>query len=105
MASLFSYDKKCYGDVMKTRENHIDCVEKEPGSLGITKVKLDRNVCIGISACIAMAPHAFPALDEEGKAIINDPLGTSDEELLSAAQSCPVKAIILEDEKGNIIYP
>jgi ferredoxin len=52
-----------------------------------------------------VAPNVFD-LDEEFKAIIIDPKGDSDEEILKAARLCPTTAIILEDEKtGKRIFP
>lgn len=69
------------------------------------KVKLLRDVCIGAASCVAVAPKAF-ALDDQGKVITVDTLAeVSDAQLLAAAQSCPVDAIIVEDENGNQIWP
>ncbi len=69
------------------------------------KVYVDRNICIGAATCIAVAPKTF-ALDDEAKAVILD---TADQEtietIIMAAQSCPVKAIIIEDEKGQRVFP
>lgn len=69
------------------------------------KVKLRRDICIGAASCVAMAPKAF-SLDNEGKvkeeATIND---VADDVILAAAQSCPVDAIVIEDENGNQIWP
>ena len=73
--------------------------------MGKYKVKILRDVCIGASTCIAVAPEAFE-LDEEQKAILKDAWkGVSDEELLEAARVCPVAAIIIEDAAGNQIFP
>lgn len=69
------------------------------------KVKVDRDLCIGAATCIAVATKAFN-LDTEAKAIILD---SADEEtkeaIIEAAKSCPTAAIIIEDEKGNRIFP
>jgi len=69
------------------------------------RVWVDRNLCIGAATCIAVAPNTF-ALDNEAKAII---LETSDQDtietIIDAAKSCPVAAVIIEDEKGNRIFP
>ena len=68
------------------------------------KVKVDRDLCIGVGNCVAFAPTVF-ALDEENKAIVLDPPSVDDDTLLEAAESCPENAIIIEDDKGNQLYP
>lgn len=77
------------------------------GPVGVRnmKVTVDRNLCIGAATCVAMASKTFE-LDEDAKAVI---LATSDEDtnetIIEAAKACPVAAIIIEDEKGNKIFP
>jgi len=69
------------------------------------KVRVVRDLCIGAASCVALAPLAFE-LDSEGKAIVKDTVSqTSDAELLESAKSCPVDAIIVEDESGMQIWP
>ncbi len=68
------------------------------------KVKVDRDLCIGVGNCVAFAPTVF-ALDEENKAIVLDPSSVDDNTLLEAAESCPENAIIIEDDEGNQLYP
>ena len=68
------------------------------------KVKVDRDLCIGVSNCVAMAPTVFK-LDEENKAIVLDSSSVDDDTLLEAAESCPEKAIIVEDNEGHQLYP
>jgi ferredoxin len=68
------------------------------------KVRVDRDLCIGVSNCVAVAPSVFQ-LDNENKAIVLDPSSVDDEMLMTAASSCPEKAIILEDDRGNQVYP
>ena len=81
---------------------------------------MDRNLCIGAAPCISTAPEIFK-LDEENKAVMkikgrNKGVNraerkelaadaVNDDILIAAAQSCPVKAIFLYDEKENQIYP
>lgn len=81
------------------------------------KVKVDRDLCIGAGSCVAVAPKTFE-LDNEGKAVILKKDGTknetsnfsayeeiddTEENILNAAKSCPVNAIIIVevDDKGN----
>lgn len=68
------------------------------------KVKVDRNLCIGAASCVVIAPKVFQ-LDSEAKAQVVDPNGADDETIIDAAKSCPVLAIILEDDEGNQIWP
>ena len=68
-------------------------------------VRVDRDLCIGAATCIAIAAKTF-ALDEEAKAVILESADEEDiETIIEAAKGCPVAAIIIEDEKGNRIYP
>jgi len=70
----------------------------------IGKIEIDRDACIGAAPCVTLAPLTFD-LDEEGKAIVIDPKGNTDQEILDAAISCPVLAIKIYDTDGNLIYP
>lgn len=86
----------------------------------IKKIVVDRNLCIGAASCVLSADTVFE-LDAENKAIIKtkggiksaDPAERSafedetvaDDTLLTAAQSCPTRAIFLYDEDGKQIYP
>ena len=68
------------------------------------KVRVDRDLCIGVSNCVAFAPTVF-ALDAENKAVILDTSSVDEKTLLEAAKSFPENAIIVEDDEGNQIYP
>jgi ferredoxin len=68
------------------------------------KVRVDRDLCIGVSNCVAIAPTVFK-LDEENKAIVLDPSSVDDQTLWEAAESCPQNAIIIEDDEGHQLYP
>jgi len=68
------------------------------------KVRVDRDLCIGVSNCVAYAPTVF-ALDEENKAVVLNPSSVDDQTLLEAAESCPENAIIVEDDQGRQLYP
>jgi len=77
-------------------------MEKKP--LLISKIVVDRDLCIGAAPCVTVAPGVFQ-LDDENKAYVVDPNGADAETILLAAQACPVQAIFLYDENGNQIYP
>ena len=68
------------------------------------KVKVDRELCIGVSNCVAIAPTVFK-LDDQNKAVVLDPGSVDEETLIEAAESCPENAIIIDDDEGNQLYP
>jgi ferredoxin len=68
------------------------------------KLKVDRELCIGVSNCVAIAPTVFK-LDDQNKVVVLDPSSVDEETLMEAAKSCPENAIILEDDEGNQLYP
>jgi len=68
------------------------------------KVRVDRDLCTGMAYCVEVAPTVFE-LDDEMKARVLDPASVDDDTLLEAAKSCPLEAIILEDDQGRQIYP
>ena len=68
------------------------------------KVRVDRDLCIGVGNCVAMAPTAFE-IDEENKAVVLESSSVDDDTLLEAAESCPMDAIIIEDDEGHQLYP
>jgi ferredoxin len=68
------------------------------------KIRVDRELCIGVSNCVALAPSVFQ-LDDENKAVVLDPSSADDQTIMEAAESCPQNAIILEDDEGHQLYP
>lgn len=66
-------------------------------------VEVDRELCIGSGDCVATAPAVFQ-LDEEGKAVVLDPDGAPADEIVEAARNCPVTAIFVAGEEGDV-YP
>ena len=68
------------------------------------KVRVDRELCIGVGNCVAIAPTVFE-LDDENKAVVADPGSVDKQTLMEAAESCPQDAIIIEDDEGNQLYP
>lgn len=68
------------------------------------KVRIDRNLCIGIGNCVAVAPTVFK-LDKSNKAVVMSPESVDEDTLMRAAESCPENAVIIEDDDGNQLYP
>jgi ferredoxin len=76
-------------------------------------IRVDWNSCMGAASCVELAPKVFH-LDWEKKKSVFDPAplrvldekGDVPEKIFLAAQSCPFRAIILEDEEtGERIFP
>lgn len=68
------------------------------------RVIVDRGACIGAADCVAAAPGAF-RLDAGRRVVLIDPTTVDAATLWRAAERCPTDAIILEDERGEQLYP
>jgi ferredoxin len=66
-------------------------------------VEVDRALCIGSGDCVDTAPDVFQ-LDDEDKAVVVDPDGADTDIVLEAAGNCPVTAIFVIGEAGDL-YP
>jgi ferredoxin len=67
-------------------------------------IEVDRALCYGFGDCVDTVPAVF-ALDEEDTAMVLDPDAAPLDDVVEAAQNCPVDAIIILDEDGQQIYP
>ena len=67
------------------------------------EVTVDRSLCIGSGDCVDTAPDVFQ-LDEEDKAVVVDPDGAAVDDIIGAAGNCPVSAIFVVGEEGDL-YP
>ncbi|MFH0804241.1 MAG: ferredoxin [Candidatus Zambryskibacteria bacterium] len=74
----------------------------------ISKIVVDRDLCIGAASCIAVSGETWE-LDNENKAVItNASAGANaadDATLMMSAESCPTKAIFLFDKEGKQVFP
>ena len=66
-------------------------------------IEVDRQLCIGSGDCVDTAPDVFQ-LDEEDKAVVVDPDGAPLDDVIDAARNCPVSAIFIKGEEGDL-YP
>lgn len=72
------------------------------------RVRVDWDLCMGSASCVTLAPKVFK-LDWAKRKSFADPAplevldekGTSPETIFLAAQSCPYRAIRLEDADSN----
>jgi ferredoxin len=68
-------------------------------------IAVDRELCYGFGDCVDSAPGVFE-LDDEDKSVVVDPNAQPRDDILMAAQDCPVDAIIITDpETGEQLYP
>jgi ferredoxin len=67
-------------------------------------ITVNKTRCIGSGDCVETAPAVFQ-LDDEGKSEVVNPSGADDSIIVSAARSCPVKAITVVDEAGVQLFP
>jgi ferredoxin len=64
-------------------------------------IEVDRSLCIGSGDCVDTAPDVFQ-LDSEDKAVVVDPDGGPVEDVVEAAGNCPVSAIFVIGETGDL---
>jgi ferredoxin len=67
------------------------------------RIEVDRALCIGSGDCVDTAPEVFD-LDSEDKARVIDPDGAPVDVVIEAAGNCPVTAIFVYGEAGDL-YP
>jgi ferredoxin len=67
------------------------------------EVTSDGAFCIGSGDCVDTAPDVFQ-LDDEDKAVVVDPDGAALDDVIEAARNCPVSAIFVAGEEGDL-YP
>jgi ferredoxin len=67
------------------------------------RIDIDRGLCIGSCDCVDSAPDVFE-LDADDKARVIDPDGDDRDRILEAAANCPVTAIFVFGEEGEL-YP
>jgi ferredoxin len=75
------------------------------GPAKISKVEVDKDLCIGSASCVAAAPDVFD-LGDDGKSYVKKGADLSDvAKIMDAARSCPVNAIKVYDESGKQVFP
>jgi ferredoxin len=69
------------------------------------KITVNKPKCIGSGDCVETTPAVFQ-LDDAGKSEVVNEKGAPDGAIISAARSCPVKAItIVNEETGEQLFP
>ena len=65
------------------------------------RIEVDRALCIGSGDCVDTAPEVFE-LDDEDKARVIDPDAAPTDLVIEAAGNCPVTAIFVFGEEGDL---
>lgn len=68
------------------------------------KVTVDRDTCIGSAVCAGTLPNRFRIVNDKSEPVDGeiDP----DEDVLGAAESCPMEAILVTDvSSGAVLAP
>lgn len=95
------------------RERHVQ-IRTGSGEARSLRVTIDWDACMGAGSCVVVAPSVFQLDEKADKSVfisraplrVRDTGSVDDETILTAAQSCPYNAIIVEDEKtGKRIHP
>ncbi len=91
--------------------------KEEPEDRGFTKkrkefklnVNVDQSLCIGCCSCETIAPEVFTVdknTKSNPKSRVYDKNGAKNRKIISAAETCPTKAIIVDNlEENERIYP
>ena len=67
--------------------------------------EVDAGLCIGSGSCVLRAPDAFE-LNSARQSCPKHALLTPSEQIMDAAENCPVEAItIREAEGGKVVFP
>ena len=62
-----------------------------------TKVKIDKDECIGCEACVELCPEVFSFIEDEGKAEVIDGADSALDCVEEAIASCPAACIYREE--------
>ena len=69
------------------------------------RVSVDLDICVGNAMCETFAPKVF-VLNDDRQSTVADPNGDTFENIMEAAQDCPVSAItVIDDETGETLFP
>ena len=69
------------------------------------RVTVDKDLCIGSGGCVLRAPEGFE-LDTARQSCPRHEVLAASDEVLDAAENCPVEAItIVEEGSGAVVFP
>jgi ferredoxin len=65
---------------------------------------VDKNTCIGSAVCVGTVPNRFKLVNDKSEPV--DEVIGPDDEVISAAESCPMEAILVADaDTGEVLAP
>jgi ferredoxin len=68
------------------------------------RISVDKDTCIGSAVCAGTLPGRFRIVND--KAVPVDEVITPDDDVLDAAESCPMEAILVQDAAtGAVLAP
>jgi DnaJ-class molecular chaperone len=72
-------------------------------------VNINKSLCIGCCSCETIAPNVF-IVDKmkqiNPKSTVHNPYGANEEKIMDAAETCPTKAILIDDKiSKRRLYP
>lgn len=68
------------------------------------RVTVDRGTCIGSAVCVGTVPSRFKLVDDKSQPV--DEVIEPDDEVIGAAESCPMEAIRVENaQTGEVLAP
>lgn len=69
------------------------------------KITVDHNVCVGNQMCETFAPKVF-VMNDDRQSEVADATADTEENIMEAAENCPVSAITVEDaDTGEKLFP
>ena len=69
------------------------------------RVSVDHDACVGNAMCVTIATGTF-SLDDDRQSQVVNPEGDTEQNIVEAAENCPVAAIKVEDaETGESLFP
>lgn len=82
---------------------------REPDKQPRLRVNVDQSLCIGCCSCETIAPDVFELdrnVKSNPKSHVKNPTGSGVNLIMNAAETCPTKAIIVDDaDTGQRMYP
>jgi ferredoxin len=82
----------------------VSAPEHDERIVGQLRVRIDRTLCVGFGDCVTAAPEAF-ALGADDIVVFVAPESAKPLQLLDACASCPVDALTVWDDHGNVMAP
>ena len=68
-------------------------------------ISVDHNLCVGNAMCETIATNVF-SLNDDRQSVAGDPTLDTEEDILEAAESCPVSAIkVVDADTGETLFP